>query len=289
MSGRFETSRYTCHSFLPRALTGRALLTFLTTGPMSDVVKDIFRLVAGIRYVARGIKESDHQASRLFKRVATIGPRVLAFKQGTGLSSSESLRQLLVTVKEIGNFLDEYVQTNDIDRAFKREAHAAKFTQLGAILIERMEALRRDIMVDAWAKEDASDRLKDLENMMDVMKQMGRRGTDDHAPVTGKDTAVMHALKVSLERTGNVAAIWQSPPLTFLAAFVRCPVFSSMPRTDLRNTRCFSPSVGDRGCHVMHKSKYLAVRGVQTSHKIDVVFHLETLQVRAEIDKEDYR
>ena len=166
---------------------------------MTDVFVDILGVVEDIQDVAKGIKENDHQASRLSKRVAAIEPRVLAVKQSTMLSSFKSLRQLLVIVEEIRDFLGEFVRTEDIDRALKWKAHDDKFTRLGVNLTERMEALQRDVVVDAWAKEDASDRLKDIETMMSTVEQMERHRKDNHAKVTGKRAKVTRALEVSLK------------------------------------------------------------------------------------------
>ncbi|CAN0096500.1 unnamed protein product [Ectocarpus sp. 12 AP-2014] len=152
---------------------------------MADVAVVILRVVAKIRDVAEGIKENDRQACRLFKRVMAIEPPVLAVQEGTKLSSSESLRQLLGTVEEIWNFLEGYARTTKFNRALQRKANADKFTQLGVILTEGMQALQLDVAVDAWATEDASDRLEDLEIMVDILERMERNRTDNHAEVMG--------------------------------------------------------------------------------------------------------
>lgn len=159
---------------------------------MADVAVFILRVVSEIRDLAEGIKENDRQASRLIKRVTAVEAPVLAVKQGTRLSSSESLRQLLATVKKIRDFLDKYARTRKIDRALRRKPNAEKFTRLGAILTEGMQALQLDVAVDMWAKEDASDRMDDLENMLDAVEIMQRNQTGNHAEIMG-------ALKVSLE------------------------------------------------------------------------------------------
>eukprot|EP00903_Cladosiphon_okamuranus_P009162 g8755.t1 len=163
--------------------TRRVLLGPHRAAPMADVAVVILRVVAKIRDVAQGIKENDRQARRLFKRVLAVEPPVLAVREGTKLSSSEALRQLLATVEKIRNFLRGYAQTPKFNRALKRKANADKFTELGIILTEGMQALQLDVAVDAWAKEDASDRLADLENMVDMMERMERSRTDNHAEV----------------------------------------------------------------------------------------------------------
>lgn len=191
-------------------MTGRTLLTPLTAAPMADVAVVILHVVDEIRKVAEGIRENDRQAHRLFKRVLAVEPPVLAVREGTKLSSSEALRQLLATVEKIRNFLGGYAQTSKFNRALKRKANADKFTQLGVILTEGMQALQLDVAVDAWAKEDASDRLADLENMVDMMERMERSRTDNHAEV-------MSVLKVSMEgvrilsRARSSAAVLQPP------------------------------------------------------------------------------
>ncbi|CAN0068607.1 unnamed protein product, partial [Ectocarpus sp. 12 AP-2014] len=152
---------------------------------MVDVAVVLLQVVAEIRDVAKGIEENDRQACRLSKRVLAIEPPVLAVHEGTKMSSSESLRQLLATVEKIRNFLGGYARTSKFNRALKRKANADKFTQLGVILTEGMQALQLDVAVDAWAKEDASDRLADLENMVDMMERMERSRTDNHAEVMG--------------------------------------------------------------------------------------------------------
>lgn len=177
-------------SLFSTGVAGRTLLDSLTTAPMADVAIVILRVVSEIRDVAEGIRENDRQARRLFKRVLAIEPPVLAVKEGTKMYSSESLRQLLAIVEKIQNYLQGYARTTTLPRALKRKAHAAKFTQLGVILSEGMQALQLDVAVDAWAKEDASDRLEDLEHMVDTLERMERKHTDNHAEVMG-------ALKVS--------------------------------------------------------------------------------------------
>ncbi|CAN0045546.1 unnamed protein product, partial [Ectocarpus sp. 12 AP-2014] len=152
---------------------------------MADVAVVILHVVAEIRDVAENIRENDRQARRVFERVMAIEPPVLAVQDGTEMSSSESLRQLLTTLEKIRNFLEGYARTTKFNRALKRKANADKFTQLGVILTEGMQALQLDVAVDTWAKEDASDRLEDLEHMVDMMEGMERNRTDNHAEVMG--------------------------------------------------------------------------------------------------------
>ena len=167
---------------------------------MADVAVLVLQVVAEIHDAAKGMKENDRQAHRLFERVTAIEPAVLAVKQGTTRYSSESLRQLLETVEGIRNFLDGYARTKKINRALKRKSNAATFSHLGVILTEGMQALHLDVSVDAWAKEDASDRLEDLENMIDMMEALEQNRTDNHAEVMG-------ALKVSLEYSNSAAHV----------------------------------------------------------------------------------
>lgn len=184
--------------FLSTVVAGAKVLASLAAAPMADVAVVILRVVAEIRDVAEGIRENDRQACRLFKRVLSIESPVLAVQEGTKMSSSESLSQLLATVKKIRKFLKGYARTTRFDRALKRKTNAAKFTQLGVTLTEGMKALQLDVALDTWAKEDASDRLEELEYMVDMMETMDRNRTDNHAEV-------MVVLKVSVK--GD--PIWQ--------------------------------------------------------------------------------
>ncbi|CAN0287962.1 unnamed protein product, partial [Ectocarpus sp. 6 AP-2014] len=96
---------------------------------MAEVAVLILGVVAEIHDIAKDIKENDQQAYRLLERVGAIEPAVLAVEQGTKTSSSESLRQLLATVKMIRKILAEYARTTNFNRALKRKANASKFTQ----------------------------------------------------------------------------------------------------------------------------------------------------------------
>lgn len=177
---------------------------------MVDVAVVILRVVEEIRDVAEGIKENDRQARRLLKRAMAIEAPVLAVQNGTKMSSSESLRQLLATVEEIRNFLEGYARTTKLHRALKRKSNAAKFTQLGVNLTEGMQALQLEVAVDTWAKEDASDRLEDLENMVDMMETMERNRTENHAEV-------MDVLKVSMKGCSDLATCQLSNILAITA------------------------------------------------------------------------
>eukprot|EP00903_Cladosiphon_okamuranus_P010853 g10253.t1 len=133
---------------------------------MAALATVILRVVAEIRCVGEGIDENDRQASRLLKRVMTIEPPVLAVQEGSNTPSPESLRQLLVAVEKIRDFLEGYARTTKFIRALKRKANAAEFKQLGDMLAEGVQALPLGVAVDTWAREDASDRLEDLEIMV---------------------------------------------------------------------------------------------------------------------------
>ncbi|CAM9942758.1 unnamed protein product, partial [Ectocarpus sp. 12 AP-2014] len=163
-------------------MAGRRLLVSLTAAIMVDVVV-VLRVLAEIRDVAEGIKENDRQARRLLKRAMAIEAPVLAVQNGTKLPPAESLRQLSATVEKIRNFLEGYARTTKLNRALNRGSNAAKFTQLGVNLTEGMHALQLDVAVDAWAKEDALDRLEDIENMVDMMVTMERNLTENHAEI----------------------------------------------------------------------------------------------------------
>lgn len=162
----------------------------------ADVAFLILREVAKIRKVSAGITETDRQALRLFKRVTAIEHPMLAIQQGINRSSSTLSCQLLATVEETRRFLKEYTRTGTISRALKRKASTKKFTQLGVMLIQGSQAVQLDVAVDAWAKEDALDRLDDLEYIMDIIERMERNRVGDHRDV-------MLALKMSVEDKGE--------------------------------------------------------------------------------------
>ncbi|CAN0401680.1 unnamed protein product [Ectocarpus sp. 13 AM-2016] len=61
-----------------------------------------------------------------------------------------------------------------------------------------MQALQLEVAVDTWAKEDASDRLEDLEHMVDMMERMERNRTDNHAEVMGVLKALRNDERVEL-------------------------------------------------------------------------------------------
>lgn len=164
----------------------------LAAAPMADVAAVILRVVAEIRDVGGRIHENDRQAHRLFMRVMAIEFPVLAVQEGTSISSAESLRRLLAAVKRIRDFLEGYAQTSKFNRALKRKANATDFKQLFAILAEGVQSLQLDVDGDAWAREDASDRLDDLENMVDMLEIIERDRTNNHAKVAGVLKASMH-------------------------------------------------------------------------------------------------
>lgn len=172
-------------------VAGRTLPVSFAQVPMADIAVIILSVVAEIRDVVEGVEENNQQARRLSKRVTAIEPPVLAIQQGTKATSPESLRQLLGTVKDIRSFLKGYLQTTSLTRAWRRNANASRFAELGAGLTEGIQALHFGVAVDAWAKEDALDRFRDAENLVDTLEAMKRNRTDNHAEVKA-------LLKVSL-------------------------------------------------------------------------------------------
>ncbi|CAN0324172.1 unnamed protein product, partial [Ectocarpus sp. 13 AM-2016] len=169
---------------------------------MVDVAVAVLRVVAEIRIVAERIKENDRHAWRLSDRVKAIESPVIAVKDGSKMSSSESLRQLLLAVEEIRNFLEGYARTTHFNRALKRKANADNFAKLSVMLTEGMQALRLDNAVDAWAKEDASDRLDDLENIVEIMEIRERNRTDKQERPEGLEPVVV-ALANMVSRVGD--------------------------------------------------------------------------------------
>eukprot|EP00903_Cladosiphon_okamuranus_P014201 g13194.t1 len=155
----------------------------------------ILRMVSEIHDIAEGVEDNDRQARRLAKREKAIEPPALAVTEGTKLSSPESLRQLLATVKEIRNFLSGYARTTKFNRALKRRGYAANFKQLGAILTEGMQALQLDVAVDLWANEDESDRLAELENMMDMLERIERNRSENHTDLVDTQKEIIGVLK----------------------------------------------------------------------------------------------
>lgn len=158
---------------------------------MVDVAVTILQVLVEVRDVAEGIQENDEQARRLSERVIAIEPTVLAVKNGQKRLSPESLRQLLETVEKIKAFLDGYKRTTKLTRVWKRRSNAGKFKDFSFELSEGRQALQLDVLVDVWAKEDASDRLGDIENLKDEMKRKQRNSTDNRAEFT-------RAVKVSM-------------------------------------------------------------------------------------------
>ncbi|CAM9197245.1 unnamed protein product [Ectocarpus sp. 4 AP-2014] len=169
---------------------------------MADVAVAVLRVVAEIRNVAERFKENDRQAWRLYDRVTAIESPVIAVKDGSKMSSSESLHQLLLVVEEIRNFLEGYARTTNFNRALKRKANADNFAKLSVMLTEGMHPLQLDIAVDAWTKEDASNRVDDLENMVDIMERTERKRTDKQERPEGFEPVVV-ALANVVSRVGD--------------------------------------------------------------------------------------
>lgn len=184
---------------------------------MAEVAITILQVVAEIYEIAEGIKENNRQARRLLERVEAIEPAVLTVKRGRRRLSSESLRQLLETFEAIRNFLDGFARTTKISRAWARKSNAAKFTDFGAALSEGVQALQLDVAVDSWAKEDASDRVEDLENLIGMMESMEHKRTDNHAEI-------MRALKVIMEDEPTCGVARRSPKASCDLRIIHCSV-----------------------------------------------------------------
>lgn len=131
-------------------------------------------------------------------------------------------------MKEIWNFSGAYARTTKFNRALKRRYNGAKFTQLGANLTEGMQALQLDVAVDSWAKEDESDRLEELENMMDMLERMEERNrTDIQAEIMGVLKVSMEVLQsCGMHATWGICVPFSKTPHTCSAAFACCPVSS---------------------------------------------------------------
>lgn len=159
----------------------------LTTLPMTDIAGIILKVVIEIRHVAQDIEENDRQACRLSKRVTNIEAPMRAVRAGSKVYPRESLCQLLKTMEDIQTFLKGYARTTKFKRALKRRENAAEFWHLGATLTDGMLALQLDVAMDAWAKEDDSDRLKDAESMhlilVDTMERQHDTTERHHAEV----------------------------------------------------------------------------------------------------------
>ena len=65
-------------------------------------------------------------------------------------------------------------------RTLNRKNNSSRFAELCGTLTEVVQALQLDIAVDAWAKEDNTDRLADIEGMVDWMEAMERTRQDNH-------------------------------------------------------------------------------------------------------------
>lgn len=208
-------------STLVCAVTGSALLASLTVLPMADVAGAVLRVVAGICAIAEGLGENDRQASRLVTRVTAIKPSMLAIKQGTKLASSESLRQLLATVEEIQKFMDKYTRTNLLNRVRKQKAHAESIMQLGNDVRDILQTLELGVAVDAeaWAREDAADRVEEFETLLEVMDRVERSRTRDHKEL-------MRLLEVSSGRSSSKVFGVQPAPQWFFNRHTLLPLSS---------------------------------------------------------------
>lgn len=184
---------------------------------MVDVALTILQVLVEIHDVAEGIQENDTQARRLSERVKAIQPPVLAVKNGQKRLSSESLRQVLETVRKIRNFLDEYARTTKLTRVWKRKSNAGKFKDFSDDLADGRQALQLDVVVDTWAKEDASDRLGEIEHLKDAMKRKERNSTDNRAEFT-------RAVKVSM---GGDPFLRRRNDSTALSPSPYCPRFAA--------------------------------------------------------------
>lgn len=189
---------------------------------MVDVAVAILQVVVEIRDVAEGIQENDEQARRLSKRVRAIQPAVLAVKNGEKRLPSESLHQVLETVRKIRNFLDEYARMTKLSRVWKRRSNAAKFKDFSLDLSDGREALQLDVVVDTWAKEDASDRLEDIEHLKAEMKTQARNSVDNRAEFS-------RAVKVS----PGGDPLLRCRSVVHLAARVRCSTYNHCQRSGL--------------------------------------------------------
>lgn len=156
-----------------------------------EVAGIVIGVVAEIRDIARGIKENDKQAWRLCERVVAIEPTVQAVHQGTKRLTSQSLDQLLGTLRKIHSFLKMYAKSNIVDRAVKRKSTAAKIAGFRVLLSEWIQAVHLDVSVDDWASQDASDLREDFASLTNLLEEIDRNGTANHAEVMG-------ALEVSI-------------------------------------------------------------------------------------------
>ncbi|CAM9553122.1 unnamed protein product [Ectocarpus fasciculatus] len=126
-----------------------AIVKFAGQAVMVNIAELILECVDSIGSIVRGMKENNRHASQLLEAVEAIEPPIRAIqKKGTKLSGSESLRQLLETVREIRTVLDEYTRTCIVTRVLKRKKIAKKFAWLGSNLTQKMHAVQLDAIAD---------------------------------------------------------------------------------------------------------------------------------------------
>lgn len=76
--------------------------------------------------------------------------------------------------------------------------------------------------MDTWAKEDASDRLEDIENLKDAMKREERNSTNNRAEFTRVVKVGMEGDQILRRRTSAVAITITSlalPPVILFQLF----------------------------------------------------------------------
>lgn len=162
----------------------------------AEIAIVILRVLGEIRGIAKDVKANDKRASRLLERVVAIEPPVRKIEQGTRLSTSESLRQLLATVEDVRNLLDGYARATLRERIVNRKNTASNFKEIGAKLTEGMQALQLDVVVEVLAKEDEADRVDDNENMLDALESM-------RLDLMDGQKKILDAVKVSVERVSS--------------------------------------------------------------------------------------
>lgn len=106
-----------------------------------------------------------------------------------------------------------------------------------------MNALQLDVAVDAWAREDASDRLEDLENMLDMMELMERNRTDTSTKFTGVLKVGMHERDSNLAPAGKHLGSCFEYTAHHFVAFVRCMIDLPMP---FLGVYCYHPGAAKR-------------------------------------------
>lgn len=156
-------------------------------------VVTVLQVFADIRDVVECIRDNYQQARRLSDRVAAIEPTVLAAQHGEKKLSSDSLRQLFKTLKNVKIFLMKYKGMTKLTRVWRRRSNSATFEDFKDDLKAWVALLSLDIVVDVWSEEqDMSDRLEDITTLTIDMKREERNNTHDRAEFA-------RALKVSTE------------------------------------------------------------------------------------------